>query len=70
MIGIHTAFELILKNRKIVGLKNALSAPRAKPVSAAQLKKFLLNHILTKYQKSESPPFEKSEATIEGVRIL
>jgi len=50
-------------------LKNALSAPRSKPVSAAQLKKFLLNHILTKYKKEENPPFEKSEASIEGVRF-
>jgi hypothetical protein len=52
---------------KIVGLKNALSAPRSKPVSAAQLKKFLLNHVLTKYKNSENPPFEKAEASIEGI---
>jgi len=54
-------------DHKIVGLKNALSAPRSKPVSAAQLKKFLLNHVLTKYKKDENPPFEKSEASIEGI---
>jgi hypothetical protein len=52
---------------RIASLKNALSAPRSKPVSAAQLKKFLLNHVLNKYKTSESPPFERSEASIEGV---
>jgi len=51
----------------IVGLKNVLSVSN-KSVGVAQLKKFVFNHINTKYKDKEAP-FDKSKLALEGIKL-